>query len=400
MIRSAYILPYNNYRMYYGTTDGHGSDYVYAEELFKENVFSDWTDYHLKGISNSVMNVNEKFTYASSRFPIADSSWSWARQQTPTWPPAGVQNTKLYFHPGGQILPNGYGGTQTDVSFNNDILDPNVTMDYLVNTEFRGALFDAKFRKNETVFDTPALLQNATLAGTPYAYLYYSSSANGLCQYNMQIWEVRPNGQEKLVTRINWTDRYYTANQSKEKYVNGQSYSHVFSQGSKIRVKVTNLDNVPYYTNGYQTDPFLRTNPFMLPVLKQGTNKIFISGNAKSYIELPLINFAIGINQISAEIPKEFSLQQNYPNPFNPVTKIRFEVPATGRNNFVKLAVYDVTGKELTVLADKNFAPGIYEADWNASAYSSGVYFCKMTVSSAGNSTGNFTGIKKMILVK
>lgn len=394
MIKSAYILPYGNYKMYYGVTDGHGSDYITAEELFKEDVFSDWTDYYLKNISNNVMDISRKFTYALSKFPVgARNSWTWERQYSPTWPPGGITNTKLYFHPNGKMELAGYTGSQTDMSFVNDVLDTNVTMDYLVNTEFRGPLFDAKFRKQELVFETNPLTQNATMAGTPFAGIYYSSTAN-LCQYNIQIWEIRPGGGEKLVTRINWTDRNYTPNQSREKYVNGQAHAHIFLTGSKIRVKLTNLDNVPLLTStGDTTDYFLRTNPFMLPVLKRGTNKLFVNGASRSYIELPIMNLSIGIHQISSEIPKEFRLGQNYPNPFNPVTKIRFEVPSTGRNNFVTIKVYDISGKEIAILANDNFNAGVYEAEWDAKGYSSGVYLYRMSVN-------NFSDVKKMIMVK
>lgn len=394
MIRSAYILPYNNYRMYFGTMDGHGSDLILGEETFKDTLFIDWLDYHLRDVQNNVMDVNKKFTYAASHYPVQDSNkWSWTRFTSPTWPPTGITNTRLYFHPNGKLELNGYNGTQPDVNFVNDILDTNVTMEYLVNTEFRGSLFEAKFNKTELVFETNPLAQNATMAGTPYAGIYYSSTAN-ICQYNIQIWEVRSNGDEKLVTRINWTDRNYTPNQQKEKYVNGQSYSHIFSAGSRIRVKLTNLDNVPFLTPaGDTTDYTLRTNPFMLPVIKRGTNKLYVNGAFKSYIELPIMNLLIGIQQISSEIPKSFSLYQNYPNPFNPVTKIRFEVPSTGKNNGVKLKVFDIMGREVSTIVDNNLSPGIYEADWDGSKYSSGIYFYRMTV-------GNFTDVKKMILVK
>lgn len=394
MIKSAYILPYNNYKMYFGTMDGHGSDFDQDEEDFKDEIFSDWLDYHLLDIQNNIMNVNQKFTYAASTFPVQErNAWSWNRYYSATWPPPGINNTKLYFHPNGKLELDGYAGSQTDVSFLNDVLDTSVTLEYLVNTEFRGPLFDAKFRKQQLIFETNPLTQSATMAGTPFAQLYYSSTAS-VCQYNMQIWEVRPNGQEKLVTRINWTDRYYTPNQTKSKYVNGQSYAHVFSTGSKIRVKLTNLDNVPLTTaSGDTTDYFLRTNPFMLPVIKRGTNKLFVNGSSKSYIEIPITTLVIGIQQISSEIPQQFKLSQNYPNPFNPVTKIRFEVPATGKNNFVTLKIYDISGKEVAKLVDNNFTAGIYEADWDAKGFSSGVYFYRLTA-------GDFSDVKKMMLVK
>ncbi len=101
----------------------------------------------------------------------------------------------------------------------------------------------------------------------------------------------------------------------------------------------------------------------------------------------------VGLQNYGSEIPVKFRLYQNYPNPFNPKTKIKFSVPATGKNNFVKIIVYDVTGKQITTLVDENFAPGSYEVDFNGENYSSGVYFYRMI-------TNDYSEVKKMILVK
>jgi len=99
---------------------------------------------------------------------------------------------------------------------------------------------------------------------------------------------------------------------------------------------------------------------------------------------------AIGIQQVSSNLPEEFSISQNYPNPFNPVTNIEFAIP---KSSFVKLAVFDITGRELETLVSQNMKPGTYKADWDASKYSSGIYFYTIT-------TGGFTQTKKMILTK
>jgi len=392
ILRSGNILPYNNIKMYFGTMYGHGSDYIVDEENFKLLVTSDWFDYHLKDIQNNVMNVNQKFTYTCSGFPVQNRNfWTWQRFYSPVWPPAGLQTVKLYLHPNNALQVFGYSGAQASVNFLNDVIDTNVTMEYLVNTEFRGSLFDAKFRKNEIVFDTPALLADATLAGTPYAGLFYSSSAGSLCQFNLQLWEVRPSGEEKLVTRINWTDRNYIQNQVKQAYVTGQSYAHIFRMGSKIRLKVNNLDNVPMYTSGGDTtDYFLRTNPFVLPVLKRGINRVHVNGSSRSYIELPLKNFVIGIKPVSTEVPDRFKLYQNYPNPFNPLTSIRFQV---AKSDNIKIIIYDITGKEISKLVDENLQPGTYETDWDGSQYASGVYLYKII-------SGDYSETKKMIMVK
>ena len=85
----------------------------------------------------------------------------------------------------------------------------------------------------------------------------------------------------------------------------------------------------------------------------------------------------VGIKNISNEIPQSFSLSQNYPNPFNPVTHFGFRIAEFG---LVKLTVYDALGKEVQVLVNEQLQPGSYEADWDASAYPSGVYYYKLEV--------------------
>ncbi|NOS86153.1 MAG: T9SS type A sorting domain-containing protein [Ignavibacteria bacterium] len=97
-----------------------------------------------------------------------------------------------------------------------------------------------------------------------------------------------------------------------------------------------------------------------------------------------------GIQIIGGEIPGSFSLGQNYPNPFNPATNITFSIPNAG---YVSVKVYDIMGKEIADVVDQNLTPGIYTADFDASALPSGTYFYRLTA-------GSFTETKKMILIK
>lgn len=101
-------------------------------------------------------------------------------------------------------------------------------------------------------------------------------------------------------------------------------------------------------------------------------------------------NSTVGISNISTQIPERFKLEQNYPNPFNPVTNIKFSIPVTG---VVKLKVYDILGKEVATLVNKQLTAGTYQADFNGANFSSGVYFYKLE-------TEGFTEVKKMMLVK
>lgn len=97
-----------------------------------------------------------------------------------------------------------------------------------------------------------------------------------------------------------------------------------------------------------------------------------------------------GIEPYSSEIPKEFKLYNNYPNPFNPVTLIKYDI---AKNTNVKLTVYDVTGREAATLVNENLRAGRYEAVFNGSNYSSGVYFAKIEA-------GTYTHIIKLLMVK
>ena len=98
----------------------------------------------------------------------------------------------------------------------------------------------------------------------------------------------------------------------------------------------------------------------------------------------------LGITPVGNIIPTVYSLSQNYPNPFNPVTKINFALPKQG---FVTLKIYDVLGREVRTLVNEVKSAGNFSVDFNASEYSSGVYFYRLE-------SEGFNDIKKMLLIK
>lgn len=105
-----------------------------------------------------------------------------------------------------------------------------------------------------------------------------------------------------------------------------------------------------------------------------------------------IVRYLAGLTGITPvnETARSYSLMQNYPNPFNPETKISFSIP---QNDFVTLKIYDAIGREVETLVSSQLTKGVYEIQWNAENYSSGFYYCKITA-------GDFTDIKKMVLVK
>ncbi|MCX6165117.1 MAG: T9SS type A sorting domain-containing protein, partial [Ignavibacteriae bacterium] len=332
-----------------------------------------------------------KFHYASTTFPTNSiGMWSFKHDSSSVWPPEDITDVKLYFNIFNKLVTIPFPLNFLYYQLDNTVAS-GFTMQDAVNLEFKGTEFNSKFKKSSITFETFPLNTDAQMTGTPKLSLDYSSNTD-VCQFNFQIYEVTGTNA-KLVNRINYTDRGYNTNQRKTKLINGISHSHIFKAGSKVRIVVTNLDTAPDDLS------FLSTNPYVLPVLKNGKHKLYISNN--SYISFPVKSVSDFSGSIFAENNNEltykgeqFKLHQNYPNPFNPVTKISFSIPQN-YNGIVTLKVYDITGKEISSLVNNtiNSNNGIFEISWDGSKFASGVYFYKLTA-------GNFSDIKKMILVK
>ncbi len=94
--------------------------------------------------------------------------------------------------------------------------------------------------------------------------------------------------------------------------------------------------------------------------------------------------------QLKINKPLSFELKQNYPNPFNPITKISWQSPVSCRQTLI---IFNLLGKEVAVLADKEKPAGTYEVIWNAANMPSGVYFYQLKA-------GSFTDTKKLLLLK
>jgi Ice-binding-like/Secretion system C-terminal sorting domain len=102
-----------------------------------------------------------------------------------------------------------------------------------------------------------------------------------------------------------------------------------------------------------------------------------------------------GVSGLSRDLqtlitPETFALTQNYPNPFNPSTVFSFSLPA---KSLVSLKVYDVLGREVSVVLSQEMPAGNYSKQWNAAALPSGVYFYRLEA-------GSFAETKKLLLLK
>jgi hypothetical protein len=92
----------------------------------------------------------------------------------------------------------------------------------------------------------------------------------------------------------------------------------------------------------------------------------------------------------AGDLPGQVVLKQNYPNPFNPSTTIRFELAKTSH---VSLSVYDMLGRQVSVLVNDRKEAGYHEVKFDGNGLSSGVYFYRLTA-------GTFVETKKLLLVR
>ena len=119
----------------------------------------------------------------------------------------------------------------------------------------------------------------------------------------------------------------------------------------------------------------------------QATNKLRIGTHGRGVWET---DNPVGVINYNNEIPGNYSLEQNYPNPFNPVTTIKYSILNGG---FVKVAVFDILGREIKTIVSEKQNPGTYTVQFDASQLTSGVYFYRLQ-------TDSFTKTRKMIIVK
>jgi len=118
----------------------------------------------------------------------------------------------------------------------------------------------------------------------------------------------------------------------------------------------------------------------------------FIHNAAGLEAEIPVILHVDSLSNIDDEIviPLEFALGQNYPNPFNAVTGIPYSLPVSG---LTKLAVFDISGREVATLIDGYVEAGRHYIAFDAVDFASGVYIVHLEAC-------GYSARIKMVLIK
>ncbi|MCC7159313.1 MAG: T9SS type A sorting domain-containing protein [Ignavibacteria bacterium] len=381
---------------YIGAVRGHGSQVSATEDIWHMDWFNNFFFQNLWGMQTNVFTM-AKYQYASTIAPFDAGNWTFSHDSSATLIKTKSTNTRLYFNDNHKLKTTANNNCWLpDVELLKNDVNSNYTLQQAVNDEFTGSNFNNKFKVHKVNFETAPLAANTEMTGTPTIKMDYIAISKPFAQFNFQVYEVFPNGQAKFVTRLNYMDRNNNYNflpNRKQATFSGQSHSHIFSAGSRIKIVATNLDRV------VEDSAFFRNNPFVLPSMDKGVNIMLLTNNF--YIDLPIIS-GTGDNGsaslfeeesgqlVNNNAPTKFELSQNYPNPFNPNTVISYSIAKTEK---VELRVYDLLGREVQTLVNDVKNPGSYNVVFNAVNLSSGVYFYRLTA-------GSFTEIKKMTLVK
>jgi myo-inositol-hexaphosphate 3-phosphohydrolase len=200
----------------------------------------------------------------------------------------------------------------------------------------------------------------------------FDADAEGIIVYTCPLNNPVDNGEGFIVVSDQRTDK------SDFEFFDRVTWEHL---GTLNTTGVSNTDGIasyPYPLPDYPLGVFAAQNNDATVVLV-GWDKIFDK-----------IKEATTDVKSQGVIPDGFKLFQNYPNPFNPTTTIKFQIVNPG---LVTIKVYDILGNEITTIIDQELEAEYYNYRWDAGNLASGVYIYKI-------SAGNYTDVKKMLLMK
>ncbi len=241
---------------------------------------------------------------------------------------------------------------------------------------------------------------------------YCSNKFTGAPFYNGFIYKIKKDWRTEI-SPPQTPKQIYPPNNSFVKQIFNFEWEKFNYSLYRLQVSYDSLFNNLYAVTHYQTGDtlllgnklYVENNPqYSLPPNSKfywrvrGENSLGVSDWSETWsFTTP---FTLDVKD--KNVLSDFKLYQNYPNPFNPSTKIKYSILSveTGHAPSVQLLVYDVLGRKVATLVNKQQRPGNYEVEFNsnvgANNYSplpSGIYFYQLKA-------GNFIQTKKMILMK
>ena len=162
---------------------------------------------------------------------------------------------------------------------------------------------------------------------------------------------------------------------------NDHVYLSSYSAGIVFRYDINFATSPVTVSSGHSLPADIYVNPF--------TDTLGVPNAGSNSVSFVLLTIPTSIQPLNGNA-EDYKLSQNYPNPFNPSTNISFDIK---NSSPVTVKIYDILGNEVATLVNENLNSGSYNITWDASSYSSGIYFYELRAD-------GFTDRKKMLLIK
>lgn len=194
------------------------------------------------------------------------------------------------------------------------------------------------------------------------------------------LYNIRPNSLNGTNIQVN--DCEIILYRAGVNVVNIQSTGVISTNGTQIQIpEITRIDEAKIIIKDFS-----------------GTiTGLNVAGLAEVVTDARISYYELSGIENTSNTAEKFELNQNYPNPFNPVTNINFVIPSEA---FVKLVIYDLLGREIKILINKQLTAGSYNIEWNATEFSSGIYFCRIEAQQTGSRSHLFVDTRKMALIR
>ena len=232
-------------------------------------------------------------------------------------------------------------------------------------------------------FNTTSYIDSTTSDTTKYTYRIYAYNADTISVFSNIATITTPLPVELTTFTANATGEKVTVEWETATEINNAGFSIERSKDNKKFSEITFIKG-----KGTSTEKSFYSY----------IDKSALSG--KYYYRLKQVDFDgtyqyLKSVEVDMGIPTNYSLEQNYPNPFNPSTIIRFAVPMNAK---VNIRLYNTLGQVVANILNSELNAGIHETLFNASDFSSGVYFYRMEAHGIDGS--NFISTKRMVLIK
>jgi photosystem II stability/assembly factor-like uncharacterized protein len=239
------------------------------------------------------------------------------------------------------------------------------------------------------------------LNGQSFRDMYFIDSLTGWRAYGNNMYKTTNGGLNWVTQILPYGGNIITTGIYKFSNVNADT---IWGSGGWVQYPNFEDRGMIYRTTNGGNNWLYQVPDTSIHIFQYYHNKFVNKNNGWAYATVTGVHTTNGgdpifytpINQISSNIPKEFKLGQNYPNPFNPGTKFKILITSNVRRQTsdVKIKVYSITGREISIILDQRLAPGEYEINFDAKELSSGVYFYSLFVE------GSLIDTKKMMLIK